>query len=88
MADIGVNTDVILERLNTLVKGQHDLNIKLDKLDNCLQGVNVKANLNEQKIANNKEDIDRLEKRINAWGGLNSIGALIAGLLGTIGIKQ
>lgn len=88
MADAAANTEVILERLDAVIKRQDATNKKLDDLNGCVRDTQIKVHINNEKIAANKDDIDRIEGRVNAWGSINSVGAVLGMLLGYLGINK
>lgn len=51
----------------------HDASIR--KLDNCMAH-------KEEKVLELRKDVDKVEARVTAWNGLNSIGVIAASILG------
>lgn len=47
----------------------------LDKLNDCMAH-------KEEKVAELRKDVDKVEARVTAWNGINSIGVIAASILG------
>jgi len=70
----------INSRLDTVVKNQSDFKVTQIELSEKMDSVITCQSTQDVRI-------DHLEKRVNGWSALNSIGVIIASILAAFGLK-
>jgi len=85
-ADQRVTNAVILHKLESMDKEWRnrfdDLDRRLSNTENRLDEVRLNAAPCGGRFNKLETEVDKLNSRVNAWNGLNSLGVMIAGLLG------
>ena len=60
----------------------------LDKIDSRLKVLDDSMHDLDKRQTKTETKVDGLENRVNTWGGVNSVGAIIAGVLAYLGFRQ
>jgi hypothetical protein len=71
----------INSRLDIVVSNQENQCKKQEELSTKIDGVVTSQSTQDVRIEN-------LEKRVNSWSFINSLGVVIAGILAAIGLKS
>jgi len=78
-------------KIDTILESQaEDRDVLLgyiDKTNEWIKCHDQTLNTNLQKLTKHEEKIDQLEKRVNSWNILNSLGVIIASILAALGLK-
>ena len=89
MADNDKITQAILNetiKLNTIALDR--INTRLDDYDIEIHELDKVQAAQEKDIENQGKHIDRMDKRVNAWGGANTLGVLVASILAYLGLER
>ena len=89
MADNDRITQAILNKTikdNTIALDR--INARLDAYDEELHKLDKAKELQETRIKGVCKDIEKLDKRVNAWGGANTLGVLVASILAYLGLER
>jgi len=81
-----VTNALIMQKLETIEKQQGAgfdmLDARLSETEKKLDQVRLNAAPCGGRFNKLETEVDKLNSRVNAWNGLNSLGVMIAGLLG------
>jgi len=77
-----------VERIDVLIRDTNSLHSELRTLVDAGGQRETRITVLEKARAMDCEKINGLESRVNTWGGLNTIFAAIAGVVGYLGINK
>ena len=89
MADNDKITQAILNKtIQDNTKALDRINTRLDEYDREIHELDKVQAAQEKDIENQGDHIDKLDKRVNAWGGANTLGVLVASILAYLGLER
>jgi len=77
LAILGIKLDTVIEKLENIEERQSDDHDRLGKVESL-------ADSNQHETKRNARYIEKIDARSKAWNGLNSLGAVVAGVLAGI----
>lgn len=82
---------VINSKIDTMMESQIELSETLcdfmDKTNEWIKSHDTSLLQREKLAEKHTEKIDQLEKKVNGWNVINSLGVIIAGILAALGLK-
>ena len=76
------------QKLDQLSKAVADIVIDYTKIDECIRLLQQIVAVHTEQISNQTKRIDSLDTQVKAWGGVNTLGVIIASILGYLGIQK
>lgn len=59
----------------------------MERIDKWIECHDKDKLVDAKTISITVEKVDHLEKRVNGWSGINSLGVIIAGILAALGLR-
>lgn len=81
MAVLGQKMDEVLRRLDSIERNLCGHDIRINQLE-------IGQSERRTSISDMKNDIANLEKKSESWSLINTLGAIVAGIIGAIGISK
>lgn len=83
---------LVKQSIDTLIKVEndhyHDLRTMIEGQDGCIRSLDIDVAKNKTRIDNVEGDIKTLEEKSDRWSVINTIGMIVAGILGAFGIQK
>lgn len=76
-----VTMALLSQKLDRVIEDLKDIKAELRSQDQCIDQLEKAQGKTETRI-------DNMETRVNSWSIANSIGALVAGVLGALGLSK
>jgi len=80
--------DALLKQNGRMDDMERRIISRLDEINNCMPEIKRDVAVNGKQIEINKEEIDSLRKKSDAWNAGNTIGMLLTAIATAFGIHQ